>query len=602
MKKLLFILGTALLFSSVHLRAQTADKRFTGLDTAFARVLKDWKAAGFAVAVVEKNKLVYAKGFGYRDYEQKLPVTPNTLFAIGSCTKAFTSSLLGLLQKDGKLDIDKPVRNYLPDLRFYNDGMNDYITARDMMCHRTGLPRHDLSWYYFPTTRDSLIYRIRFQEPTAGLREAYQYNNFMFLAQGVLAEKLYNKKWEHLVKEKFFDSLGMKTSNFSVLDMTKSGDAALGYYVKKDSLITKLDYYNIDAMGPAGSINSSVTEMANWAMTWLNGGKYNGKEIIPASYIGQALSSQMVSGGALPDKDNPDIFMSTYGFGWGMSAYRGHYRVQHGGNIDGFSANVTLFPSDSIAIVVLVNQNGSTVPGIVRNIVADRMLNLTRNDWSTIQKKAADKAKATEKETAKNVTSSKKPNAPTTHPLKSFEGLYGHPGYGTWDVTVEHDSLFISSPNNKSWLRHFHYDVFEPFDVDKRTGIDTSDKTNTRFQFHMNTMGDIESLSVDLQPGLKPIVFNRTPKKQHIAANELQKYTGKYDLPGIEVTMEIRNGNTLFAIIPGQPDYELIPLGNHEFKLKILDGFSVRFELNDKGEVVTANFIQPNGIFKARKK
>src|SRR5450631_468992 len=119
----------------------TEDKRFAGLDTAFARVLKDWHAAGFAVAVVEKNKVVYAEGFGYRDYEKKIPVTPNTLFAIGSCTKAFTASLIGMLNKEGKIDLDKPVRNYMPDLKFYNNEMNDHITLRDMMCHRTGLPR-----------------------------------------------------------------------------------------------------------------------------------------------------------------------------------------------------------------------------------------------------------------------------------------------------------------------------------------------------------------------------------------------------------------------------------------------------------------------------
>ena len=135
----------------------TEEKRFAGLDTAFARVLKDWHAAGFAVAVVEKNKVIYAKGFGYRDYENKIPVTPNTLFAIGSCTKAFTASLLGMLNKDGKVDFDKPVRTYLPDLKFYNDELNDHVTLRDMMCHRTGLPRHDYSWYLFQThSRDSL--------------------------------------------------------------------------------------------------------------------------------------------------------------------------------------------------------------------------------------------------------------------------------------------------------------------------------------------------------------------------------------------------------------------------------------------------------------
>ena len=123
------------------------DLRLKGLDTFVLKVLKDWHAAGVTIAVVEKNKVVYTGGFGYRDLDKKFPVTENTLFAIGSCTKAFTASMLGMLQKDGKVDFDKPVRNYLPELKFQNEYTNDHCTLRDMMCHRTGLPRHDLSWY-----------------------------------------------------------------------------------------------------------------------------------------------------------------------------------------------------------------------------------------------------------------------------------------------------------------------------------------------------------------------------------------------------------------------------------------------------------------------
>jgi CubicO group peptidase (beta-lactamase class C family) len=602
MTRLLLLLAVICCCGNLTSFSQAPDKRFTGLDTAFARVLKDWHTAGFAVAVVEKNKVVYSKGFGYRDVEKKLPVTTNTLFAIGSCTKAFTSSLLGMLQKDGKLELDKPVRTYLPDLRFYNDAMNDMITVRDMMCHRTGLPRHDLSWYYFPTSRDSLITRIRYLEPTAGLREQYQYNNFMFLAQGVVAEKLYNNKWETLVKEKILNPLGMTQTNFSVQDMANSADAATGYYAKKDTLITKLDYFNIDAMGPAGSINSSVNEMANWVITWINGGKFNGKEILPPGYVPQAISGQMISGSGLPDKDFPDVHISTYGFGWGMGSYRGHYRVQHGGNIDGFSANVTFFPSDSVGIIVLVNQNASVVPSIVRNLVADRMLNLTRTDWNTFNKKAADKARAEQKAQEKNVTSSKKPNAPLTHPLKSYEGLYSHPGYGTIEVVVKNDSLFGLLPRNESiWFRHFHYDIFEFFGVDKTYGIDTTDKTNMKYQFNMNTMGDIESLSTEMQPGLKPLVFTRTPKAAPLTKADLQKYVGEYEIAGMKIKTEIRNENVLFFIVPGQPDYETVYVGNHEFKLKALEGFTVKFDVDAKNEVTSATFIQPNGIFKGKR-
>src|SRR5271170_7688254 len=128
---------------------KSEDKRFAGLDTAFARVLKAWHAAGFAVAVVEKNKVIYTNGYGYRDYENKKPVTPNTLFAIGSCSKAFTAGLLGVLRSENRVSFDEKPSLYIPELKFFNDEMNAAITVKDLMCHRTGLPRHDLSWYFF---------------------------------------------------------------------------------------------------------------------------------------------------------------------------------------------------------------------------------------------------------------------------------------------------------------------------------------------------------------------------------------------------------------------------------------------------------------------
>ena len=579
---------------------QSVDKRFAGLDTAFNRVLKDWKAAGFAVAVVEKNKIVYSKGAGFRDSEKKIPVTPNTLFAIGSCTKAFTASLIGLLEKDNKLEYDKPVRDYLPELKFYTDAMNDQVTVRDMMCHRTGLPRHDFSWYLFPTTRDSLIYRIRYMEPTAAVREKWQYNNFMFLAQGVLAEKLFGQKWEQLVKEKFFEPLGMKSSNFSVLDMEKNGDASLGYMVFKDSVVMKMDYYNIDAMGPAGSINSSVNDMANWVITWINGGKFNGKEILPGQYVTDAMSSQMTTGGALPDKETPDIHLSNYGFGWSISSYRGHYRVQHGGNIDGFSAMTCFFPSDSIGIIVLTNQNGSTVPAIVRNIIADRMLNLPRKDWNGNLLAADRKAKADAKEANKNKTAPTKIEGQRTHPLKDYEGLYANPGYGTLDIFSRNDSLFAKVSNKNFWFKHAHYDVFNVFEIDKKLGIDTTDD-NTAFQFQMNKTGEITWVEAELQPGLKPLQFMKTPKAAPVDSAQLKKYEGEYELGGVTAKVYLKS-NVLYVFVPGQPEYETIPAGNHEFKLKVLSGYSVKFEVNDKGEVTALNFIQPNGTFKAKRK
>jgi len=603
MRKLFLLLLCAVTINSFAQKEKSSeDKHFTGLDTAFARVLKEWHAAGFAVAVVEKNKVVYTEGFGYRDYENKIPVTANTLFAIGSCTKAFTASLLGMLNKDGKVDFDKPVRTYLPDLKFYNDELNDHVTLRDMMCHRTGLPRHDYSWYLFQThSRDTLEQRIQYMEPSAALREKWQYNNFMFMLQGVVTEKITGKSWEDNIREKIFQPIGMNNSDVSLPEWKQSSDAAFGYDAKQDSIIKKMDYYDIAAMAPAGSINSCVNDMAKWVITWINGGKYNGKEILPASYVTEAMSPQMVIGGGLPNKETPDIYFANYGFGWFLSSYRGHYRVEHGGNIDGFSASTSFFPSDSIGIVVLVNQNGSPVPSIVRNIIADRMLGLKYHDWETELKRTSDSVKAKAKDAKKIQVSSQKMNTHPSHDLKNYEGTYSNAGYGSFDVSLKNDSLFFTTVTQTIWLRHYHYDVFTALNVDPKEGIDTSDES-TKIQFNTNITGDIESASINLEPSIKPIVFTRAAKAKEITKDSLQPYVGDYDFGGVIAKIYTKGEKTLYMFVQGQPEYELVPIDKDKFSLKNMSGFSVQFNRNDKGEITELLSIQPNGTFKAKKK
>lgn len=605
MKKLFFLLA---LLSMQYVNAQKKSTRpadpLAGIDTLMERILKDRNAAGFAVAVIKKDKIIYAKGFGYRDYEKKIPVTPNTLFAIGSCTKAFTSSLMGLLNKENKLDYDKPAREYLSELQFFNNEMNNGVSVRDMMCHRTGLPRHDFSWYLFNSdSRDSLLQRIRHHEPTAPLRQTWQYNNFMFLAQGMIAEKLSGKSWEKNIKEKIFTPLGMTNSNFSVTDLAKAQDASLGYTLYKDSLIYPTDYYNINAMGPAGSINSSVNEMSNWVMTWINSGKFNGKEILPASYTKEAMSSQMVMSSGMPDPEIPDAHLANYGYGWMISSYRGHYRVEHGGNIDGFSASTSFYPNDSIGIVVLVNQNASAVPGLVRNSIADRLLNEKPIDWNGRTNQARAKAKKTEKEAEATVISNRKSGTAPSHAKNDYTGLFNHPGYGTFEIINRNDSLFLLSPNDITWLRHYHYDVFEGITVDKKTGIDSTQKEGLKINFQTSAAGEISSALIPLQPGLKDIEFTRKSKPKELNKEALSRYTGEFEFaPGANVKFYLKGDKTLFAFIEGQPEYELVPVDKNKFDLKVLPGYSVLFEENEKAEILSASFIQPNGTFKAKKK
>lgn len=604
MKKTVTVLMLMISLSTFAQKKQKPEAdRFAGIDAQMEKLLSTWHAAGFAVAVVEKDKVIFAKGYGYKDFEKKLLVTPNTLFAIGSCTKAFTASLMGMLVDDKKIEYDKPIRDYLPELKFYNDAMNSQITVRDVMTHRTGLPRHDLSWYLSSSkNRDSMLQRIQYMEPTFGVREKWQYNNFMYFAQGMLAEKLWGKRWEQIIQQKIFDSLGFKTSNFSVHDLAKATDASFGYAVKKDSIINKTVYYDIDAMGPAGSINSSVTEMANWVSTWINGGKFNGKQVLPAAYVKEAASSQMVIGAGLPSTEHPDVHLSNYGFGWMVSSYRGHYRVEHGGNIDGFSANTCFFPSDSIGIVVLVNQNGSAIPSLARNIITDKLLKLTMIDWNSERKKTTEKAKADAKKAETTATSNQKQNTKPSHDLKEYEGIYTSKGYGYFDLSVRNDSLILNSPSQTWWLRHYHYDVFEPFDYNGIEPLDTTDKSSLKISFTTNEAGDIAEILMQAEAGLDPVHFSKSAKPKAVTNDELKKYVGEYELSGATIKVYIKNEKTLYVLVPGQPDYELVANGNNKFAIKVAAGFYVQFEVNEKGETKSLTFMQPNGNFKAEKK
>lgn len=594
MKKLHTIVLLLIALNSVS--QSPTDPRLKGLDTFALRLLKEWHAPGVAIAVVEKNKVIYTGGFGYRDYEKKLPVTENTLFAIGSCTKAFTSSILGMLEKEGKVDIDKPVRDYLPELVFKNEYTNKHATLRDMMCHRTGLPRHDFSWYGSTASRNELLERVRYQEPTFELRERYQYNNFMFMAQGIVIEKITGKSWEENMRERIFQPLGMKNTNMSVMDLEKSPDRSLAYS-SADNKIKAIPYRNIDAIGPAGSINSSAKDMANWLITWINDGKFNGKEIIPSSYRAQAMTAHMATGG-LPGAENPDLHMSGYGLAWGMSSYRGHYRVEHGGGIDGFITSTSFFPTDSIGIFVVSNQGTPTTS--IRNFIADRMLKLSYRPWG--KSALADKLKADSTAgSAPNTDSiNRKPGTKYSHDINDYTGEFENKGYGILKVFRERDTTWVdyneAGKRTTSFLEHYHYDVFRI----RSTEETEPPKSAPKIRYNTDEKGNIASLEIRLEPAVKDILFERLAPE--VSSAELKKYTGDYDLSGTNVKVYIKGENTLMVLIPGQPDYELVPAKKDEFDLKIVKGYSVRFEVNPQNKVLSLTFVQPNGNFKATKK
>lgn len=565
--------------------AQKTDPRLNGLDTMIQRILNEWHVPGISVAVVEKNKVLLTKGFGYKDYAQKAPVTEHTQFAIGSCTKAFTAALVGFAMEEKGIDLDVPIHTYFPALQFSDPGLTTQVTLRDMLCHRTGLPRHDFSWYSGSAiSRDSLVHQLRFLEASAPLRQDFQYNNYMYMAIGSLLEKLYGKSWETLVEEKLFSALDMKQSSTGLVG--DKGDFSYGY-VHKNGAIQPVDFLTNDMKGiaPAGGISSTAKDMAQWLLMWTNQGRFAGKAILTPSFYQQAISSQMIASPNLPNARITDYYFFNYGLGWYLANYRGHYGVGHGGNINGFSSFLSFLPTDSIGIYVSANQNNSAVPRIITNLIIDRMIAAGFRDWNALLRSPAMKKEATVQKNSNII--------PPSHSLSAYHGTYKHKGYGT--ITIQSGEGVLKGSFNR-WklkIRHLNYNHFI-FSVDAPV-FDGSEVLEGEFKVAAD--GGITGLSLPFEDRLKPIAFQKEIMAMHLTREALQKYEGVFTMAGLQFKTYVNDAGLLKAIVPGQPEYVLEPVQEHVFHLQGLKGFSARFEVDAKGVVTLCYLTQPNGTF-----
>jgi len=327
----------------------TAD-RLAGFDEFARAVRKQWRTPGLAIAVVHNGHVVYERAIGVRDVDQHLEVTPQTLFAIASCSKAFTTAALAVLADEGRLDWDLPVREYMPSFRLHDTLATERTSARDLVCHRSGLPRHDLLWYSSTKSRSELVHRMRHLEPSADFRSTWQYQNLMYMTAGYLIELISGQTWEEFVRDRIFAPLGMCDSTLSVEESQQSPDFALPYKKERDDTVHEIPFYSQWAVGPAGGINSSIRDLARWVTMHLKGGRWEGTQLISEGQVREMQTPQMV----MPPSDKyPEVLHPSYGLGWFIQGYRGHNLLQHGGNIDGFSSLVTLLPRENIGVVVL---------------------------------------------------------------------------------------------------------------------------------------------------------------------------------------------------------------------------------------------------------
>ena len=275
--------------------ASAQEPNLAGFDAFVSQAMKDMKVPGVGIAVVQNGKIILAKGYGFRDAENNLPVTTKTVFPIASMSKSFTVTTLGTLIDDGKLEWDKPVRDYLPGFRMYDPVATDELTPRDLVTHRSGLPRHDMLWYSSNFTRKELVEKLRYLEPNKPLRQTFQYNNLMFITAGYLAGELNHTSWEDAVTTRVLKPLGMTNTVLSSEEARKGSDVAQPYRKNyKTDEVKKIPFADWGDIGPAGGINSNIDDLSRYLLFHMNKGSLNGKQLLSANNAAQMQTPQMV--------------------------------------------------------------------------------------------------------------------------------------------------------------------------------------------------------------------------------------------------------------------------------------------------------------------
>lgn len=574
----MLFLTVLFVFLSAQTDAYEGMKR--DIDVFVDSVIKTHNVPGVSVAIVKGDSVIYEKGYGFRDIKGKLPVTEKTLFCIGSSTKAFTATAVSIAAEKGLLDIDGKVKAYLPDFELADRDVSDNATVLDLLTHRIGLPRHDLMWYGSDFSREDIYKRLKYLPLSKGLRETFQYQNHMFMTAGILLERVSGKTWEQFVTSEILKPLSMNETNLSTVDSRKSPDYSLPYYYDGKKYV-QMEFREFPAMGPAGTINSNADDMAKWVVFNVSGGK----ELLSQASFSRMVSPQMIA------KNSPsgeERSYSSYGMGWFIEYYRGHYMVHHGGNIDGFSALVSFFPEDSFGVVVLSNMNATPVPSIINYYISDRLLNLEPVSWSQRIKESTEEGEKLNQGTENQRIKNTKPS----HGLKEYAGTYENKGYGKMKVTYKNGKLHVKYNALDMDLSHFHYDVFDG-KSDLLGGMEM------RFRFETASDGSVNKVFAPLEMSVDETCFERIAESEFSSEEYLKKFVGMYSLKELVLSVDLISGK-LKLTIPGQPQYNLIPKDKNSFNIESLTGFSVSFE-ETGGNVTAVNLIQPNGTFKVEK-
>ena len=557
-------------------------------DAYIENTMDSWHCPGVSIAIIKEDEVIYQKSFGFRDVARQLLLTEDTRFALASVTKSFTAMSAALLVDDGLLEWDRPVCNYMPEFILDDPYITRHVTIRDMLSHRTGLPRHDFAAWRLELSRSEFIKRMRHLKFSATFREKAQYNNLMYAAIGYLAEKVTGQRWEDFVQQRIFSPLRMEASNFGPTPNVSGHASAEGYRIERDE---KGKFNQLRHMpfgihtelspGPAGALFSTLADLTQWLKLHINEGKSDDMQLISRTNLKQMHTPQMVIPVGGMGYALSGLTMSSYAMGWTVRPYpySAGTLISHGGNVEGHSLEVGFVPESKVGVVVLTNAAASSIPTILLREAVDRALDLPSKDWNAKFHMAYDPLLAAAGKREGTASKDRLENAPASHELDAYVGTYSADGYPDLAIKHEEGKFFACTVGSLPWseLRHYHYDVFE-------WHISIWDDW-IKAKFLTNEAGEIGSICIPLAPEISDIVFVRKP----ITLDELtlSAIAGQYDagIDGVMFSLSHKNGKIYWQESSGQPAVVALPCNDR--------GAEVELRINQS----TVCFFQTDGKF-----
>ncbi len=492
MKKILFSLTVLFFINSAF--SQTKEQ-IEILDKYYQKTLDEWHIPGMAIAITTGDSIIFSKGYGYANLEKKTKVDGNTLFAIASNSKAFTSTSIAQLVEQKKLNWSDKAISHLPYYKLYNDYTTQNETVEDLLSHRNGLVTFggDLLWYATTKTPEEIISAQQYLKPKYDFRTHFGYSNIGFLSAGKVLEKVTDTTWATYVSTHFLKPLKMNRTLTSTDQIKKTNNIATPYFYENGKH-NELKWVNWDNIAPAGALISSVNDYSKWLQLNLNQGTLNGKTYYSKKTYNK-LTSAHVNLNVNPNDEK--VHFKAYGLGWAIQDYQGFKIIGHGGGYDGMISKSTFVPEKNIGIIILTNSL-SWAPGALMYKTLDVLLanKLDGKDWSANYLKYKVKQDSTAvsgfaKNEALRGQLNSKPLA-----YKDYNGTYSDKIYGDVIVSTTNGNLnfkMVDTPIYNAELKHWNHHIFT-FRFDKNL----SSLPQGKLWFDLDKNGKVEKLHIDV--------------------------------------------------------------------------------------------------------